>query len=349
MIKKINIQQTKKKALDLFDPKVLDRIKTLQKSKKKEAPKKYQPNPAYLSNIYQLGIPHENIKKTLPAPNYYKSSKKTTNYKSSIAKLPKKNTVNSLNSASTNTTVTINKITPILTQPKNHTQYYSHIPNVTQSKPPAISIQEPINLPRRIHSPKTVWRLLRKQKRKYSNSVSNTNITKKKYKKKNSKTSSLKKNTTTTNTNKPSRRPLEKVKIKNNNNSSNSGGVRNVNNVNSNKNSSSKSDSNNNGTVSKTKTINKKSEKTKNKKPNTKSKKQNKPTFLMLDKIADVKARYKKRKTIRQNLKKLNRKKIIFYLARRNIVEWNSNAPLKVLKDLYLAARSMGDVYVQKM
>ena len=98
-----------------------------------------------------------------------------------------------------------------------------------------------------------------------------------------------------------------------------------------------------------TKTVSKKSEKTKNKKPNTKSKKQNKPTFLMLDKIADVKARYKKRKTIRQNLKKLNRKKIIFYLARRNIVEWNSNAPLKVLKDLYLAATSMGDVYVQKM
>ena len=341
MFKQINIQNTKKKALDLFDPKVLDRIKTLQKSKKKEAPKKYQPNPAYLSNIYQLGIPHENIKKTLPSPNYYKSSKKT-NSKSSISKLPKKNTINRPTSKPTNTIVTINKITPILTQPKIHTQYYSHIPNISHSKPPSVAIQEPINLPRRIHSPKTVWRLLRKQKKKFSKNTETVNNTKKKYKKRNSKTS-LKKNTTTTNTH---QRQVEKIKINNNTtrNSSKSSKSSVV----------SKDNSSNNRVGVKTKASSiKQPPTTKNNKTNTKnntkSKKQIKPTFLMLDKIADVKARYKKRKTIRQNLKKLNRKKIIFYLARRNIVEWNSNAPLKVLKDLYLAARSMGNIYVQKM
>ena len=61
-------------------------------------------------------------------------------------------------------------------------------------------------------------------------------------------------------------------------------------------------------------------------------KKMTKSRLLILDKKRDVQKRYKQRKTLRSRVKRWNRKKILFYLARRGVVNLNTNAPQKLLK-----------------
>ena len=72
-----------------------------------------------------------------------------------------------------------------------------------------------------------------------------------------------------------------------------------------------------------------------------------KSKLLILDKKRDVQKRCRQRKTLRSRVKRWNRGKILFYLARRGVVSLDTKAPQSLLKDLYLSCRAMGNIYIE--
>ena len=77
------------------------------------------------------------------------------------------------------------------------------------------------------------------------------------------------------------------------------------------------------------------------------NKKLTKSKVLILDKKGDVQKRCRQRKTLRSRVKRWNRDKILFYLARRGVVSLDTKAPQSLLTDLYLSCRAMGNIYIE--
>ena len=361
-VKSINIRQTGKKALDLFNPETIARINHLKSQKKKRAQLRASPE-HYLNNIYSLDSSIKNsqyypkqliarhrvspkkIRKptlnldvpsvhpianvtqpnmtSMPHHNYHytssRASKKSPKkYDTKVGNRPNYTTSNNMVSNITANNI-INNTIANNNRPNNiiaNNNVANTIANTISNNMDIDKRTSPfefINVPRRNHSPKTVWRLVRRQSRN-----------KRKFKQEEQQP----RHTDHRSIAIPKAITKEITRVVNFNDPK-----RNI--------SRQKRD------TKAIKSIKNKNTKLHDKKqyPKTKSKSK----LLLLDRKSDVKKRFLQRKTIRNRVKKWNHKKIVFYLARRGIVRLDTKAPLELLKDLYLTCRAMGNVYIERI
>ena len=374
-----NVTARNKKPLDLFDPDTMDRIRKL-KSRKKNIKRGGGFSDSQVENMYNLSTKIDN-KRSSPKKNlclvkkvdtpsrqsvqstqilqkpqtvisrqdnsYYRPSSKVDNKKQGTEfrrvdqnyQLPLPPTLQarptqvqpSYSSSQLQLSQTqLSKSQPLQPQTSQHLHSHSqqllynnlHTKNNTiqqyKKSTAKNGIQQIGGIARRKHSPKTVWRLVRRQQKKHispKSIISNKSQPVNK-KKKFSKTYSRQNNQV----NKQSTQPKNQSRQKNNRPSKDIQQHR----------------PNNNS-----KQVTRSTQQSTNIK-----KKMTKSRLLILDKKRDVQKRYKQRKTLRSRVKRWNREKILFYLARRGVVNLNTNAPQKLLKDLYLTCRAMGNIYI---
>ena len=361
-----NVTARNKKPLDLFDPDTMDRIRKL-KSRKKNIKRGGGFSDSQVENMYNLSTKID-TKKSSPKKNLCLVKKVDTPYRQSLQSnqiLQKPQTVisrqdNSYYRPSDGYSKVDNKkqvtefrrvdqnyqlpLPPTLQarptqvqpsyssiQPQPLQQPHSQSPQLLYNNPHTKNntihqykkstakngIQQIGGIARRKHSPKTVWRLVRRQQKKHispKSIISNKSQPinkKKKYSKTNSR-QNTQVNKQSTQPKKPSRQkinqpPKDTQQHRQNNNMKQSRATKQQSNI---------------------------------------KKKMTKSRLLILDKKRDVQKRYKQRKTLRSRVKRWNREKILFYLARRGVVNLNTNAPQKLLKDLYLTCRAMGNIYI---
>lgn len=367
-----NVTVRNKKALDLFDPDTMDRIRKL-KSRKKNNSKRGGFSDSQVENMYNLSTKVQS-KKASPKNNLClikkidKTSPKSQPYPSrhvgkpdnNLCRNPVQNTHsinhnplnhnhvnhNPLNHNPLNHNHThVNQVNPEIEfkrvdqnyqlpisyghsqikkpiQPMNNIHYpkiqtHPHKYKNTTSKK---GIQQIGGIARRKHSPKTVWRLVRRQQKKH---VSPKSIISKSNEKK-----------------QPIKHKFPKFKRRQTKSPKKlkfiDKGLKSID-------------------KKKTTQINKKPEKKQinnhnqnmSKVVEESKKKLTKSKVLILDKKGDVQKRCRQRKTLRSRVKGWNRSKILFYLARRGVVSLDTKAPQSLLKDLYLSCRAMGNIYIE--
>jgi hypothetical protein len=76
------------------------------------------------------------------------------------------------------------------------------------------------------------------------------------------------------------------------------------------------------------------------------SKKKDKYVRLLIDSDIDVKGRIETKKKFHNNLMKLTKKQIKKVLIKKGLIKKNSRAPLKLLTDIYLNSKLLGDINV---
>ena len=309
-IRNININ-SRKKALDLFDPNTLDRIRHL-KSKKKPILQNSQNNKGgnRINDMYRLDTPQVKQK------NIRKKSPKKIPYIPEIIKKKYPDIDNDSTYHGQN-----NKYQ--YKQYNNNHNYQQHLTipqKLTSPKRHHPKLQKPsspfynMNLPRRNHSPKTVWRIIRNERKKCISFKNKNVIPKQKSNTKSSDKKSFK-----------NRKPADKKQFKSKKDQPPEKILK--------QKKTEKSYENNRDSITNGQNV---------------KKKQTKTQHLVLDRSIDVNRRCRQRKTLRKKIKKWDRKKIVFYLARRGFISLETKAPIKLLQDLYLTSRAMGNIYIEK-
>ena len=358
-----NVTVRNKKALDLFDPDTMDRIRKL-KSRKKNSKRDGGFSDSQVENMYNLSTrvqskkssPKNNlclikkIDKTSPNSHPYQSHH-VANSDNNLYRNPVQNNIHNHNPLNHNPLNhnplnhnPLNQVKPEIEfkrvdqnyqlpisyghhsqikkpiQPLNniHPKIQTHphkYKNTTSKK----GIQQIGGIARRKHSPKTVWRLVRRQQKKHVSPKST-----------NEKKQHIKHKFQKHNKHRQSKFPKKLKFIDTPQKSIDKKKTTQINKKSQNKQIKKKI---NNHNISKV--------------VEESNKKLTKSKVLILDKKGDVQKRYRQRKTLRSRVKRWNRGKILFYLARRGVVSLDTKAPQSLLTDLYLSCRAMGNIYIE--